>query len=54
MTKWRYVEDKKYGGYNIQKQKRFLFFSWWVTKHYCPNKNSADKIIAIEQLKKAL
>ncbi len=54
MAKWRSVADKKYGGFNVQIQKRFLFFRWWVKKHYCPNQNSANKIMAIEQLKKAL
>lgn len=42
---WRYIKDKKYGGYAIQKQKSFLFWKWWSNQYLSKTKIYAEKLV---------
>jgi hypothetical protein len=38
---WRYVRDEIYNGFSIQKQKKFLWFTWWADQYLVNNEQTA-------------
>lgn len=46
---WRYVIDEKYGGYAIQRLRKFLWWSWWSDEFLCYNEENAILITNYKQ-----
>ena len=42
---WRVIEDKKYGGYAIQRRVGFLWKKWWQSEYLLPNMAEAERFI---------
>ena len=41
ITMWKYKVDRKYGGYSIQKRRKFLLWTWWSNEYLAANKRAA-------------
>jgi len=48
MAKYRIVTDS-YAGYEVQQQKQFLFFKWWVQVKKFGGINTFDSIIEAKE-----
>ena len=48
MIMWRYIKDKEYGGYAIQKKHDFLFWSWWTSELLSGSEDEAKRIVEIK------
>jgi hypothetical protein len=40
------MPDIKYGGYSVQKERKFLWFRWWTNECLCPDYRTAIKLVA--------